>query len=43
MTKKGKISLVVSLSAAVVLMGAAAAAAVMCKKIYEKKYFEANV
>lgn len=42
MTKKGKISLAVSLSAAVMLLGAAAAAAVMCKMIYEKKYFDAN-
>lgn len=42
MTKKGKISLVVSLSAAVMLISAAAAAAVACKKIYERKYFDAN-
>lgn len=42
MTKKGKIILAVSFSTVAVLVGSVAVSAVICKKIYEKKYFSAN-
>lgn len=43
MDKKAKVFLAVSITGAVVAVGAAAAASVIvCKKIYEKKYFSAN-
>lgn len=42
MTKKGKIVLAVSVSLTVVAVSAAAASFVVCKRIYEKKYFSVN-
>lgn len=42
MTKKGKIILAVSLPTIAVLIGSVAVGAVICKKIYEKKYFSVN-
>ena len=43
MDKKSKIILAVSITGAVVAVGAAAATTVVvCKKIYEKKYFSAD-
>lgn len=42
MTKKGKTVLAVTISTAAILLGAAATAVIICKKIYEKKYFSAN-
>ena len=43
MDKKTKIILAVSITGAVVAVGAAATATIIvCKKIYEKKYFSAN-
>jgi hypothetical protein len=42
MSKKAIIALTVSLSATVLLVGAATAGTLICKKIYEKKYFSAN-
>lgn len=43
MDKKGKIILAVSITSAILAVGSAAAATVIvCKKIYEKKYFSAN-
>ena len=42
MSKKAVLALTVSLSAAVLLIGAAAAGTMICKKIYEKNYFSAN-
>lgn len=42
MTKKGKIVLAVSVSTVAILIGSVAVGAVICKRIYEKKYFSAN-
>lgn len=42
MTKKGKIVLAVSVSTVTILIGSVAVGAMICKKIYEKKYFSAN-
>ncbi len=42
MSKKAVIALTVSLSAAVLVIGAAVAGTIICKKIYEKNYFSAN-
>lgn len=42
MTKKGKIILAVSVSTVAVLVGSVAVGTVICKRIYEKKYFSAN-
>lgn len=42
MTTKKKIVIAVSISAAVILVGTAAVGFAACKKIYEKKYFNAN-
>ncbi len=41
MTKKEKIVLAISVSS-VVLAASAAVGVMVCKKIYEKKYFSAN-
>lgn len=42
MTKKDKIILAASVSTAVILIGTVAFGAVICRKIYEKKYFSVN-
>lgn len=42
MTKKGKIVFALSVSTVAVLAVSVAVVAVVCKKIYEKKYFSAN-
>ncbi len=42
MTTKKKIMIAASISAAVILVGTAAFGFAACKKIYEKKYFNAN-
>ena len=42
MTKKSKVILAISITVTVAAVTAAAASVVVCKKIYEKKYFSAN-
>lgn len=42
MSKKAVIALTVSVSAAVLVVGAVAAGTMICKKIYKKTYFSAN-
>jgi hypothetical protein len=43
MDKKSKLILAISItSAALAVSAAAAASVIVCKKIYEKKYFSAN-
>lgn len=42
MTKKKKIVIAASISAAIILVGTAAVGFAACKKIYQKKYFNAN-
>ncbi len=42
MTKTGKTILAVSIFSAVILVASVSAGVVVCKKIYEKKYFSAN-
>lgn len=42
MTKNGKVVFAVSVSAVAVIAFSLTVGAVMCKKIYEKKYFSVN-